>query len=44
MELDRRQLLGGIGVAAAGVAAGAALTSQAHAEEYPRFELGKYAA
>ena len=44
IELDRRQLLGGIGVAAAGVAAGAALTSQAHAEEYPRFELGKYAA
>lgn len=33
MELDRRQLLGGISVAAAGVAAGAALTSQAHAEE-----------
>ena len=33
MELDRRQLLGGIGAAAAGVAAGAALTSQAHADQ-----------
>ncbi len=43
MELDRRQLLGGIGVAAAGVAAAGVAARPAQAEEAPATEHVTYA-